>query len=95
MIETARLEQAVERVLSGKAEAVVFDRPMLQYYLKQHPDVDLELSQGAWQPQGYGFAIRDDRDLLRALDVALLEVEGSGEARRIEQKWLGADRDGS
>jgi polar amino acid transport system substrate-binding protein len=95
LVKTPNLEQAVERVIAGKADAVVFDRPMLQYYLKQHPDVGLQLSQGAWQPQGYGFAAKNDDALVRSLNVALLELEASGQTRSIANKWLGAEQDGS
>lgn len=95
LVQTQNLDQAVARVLAGDADAVVFDRPMLQYYLKQHPDAGLRLSQGAWQPQGYGFAVKNDDRLVRALDVALLESGASGQTRRITTKWLGAEQDGS
>lgn len=95
LVETTRLDQAVQRVVDRTADAVVFDRPTLQYYLKQHPDVDLELSQGAWKPQGYGFAVKRDPELLQSLNVALLEIESAGEIQSAAQKWLGAGGDGS
>jgi polar amino acid transport system substrate-binding protein len=93
LVRTGKLADAVARVEAGAADAVVFDRPMLQYYLQRHPETDLELSRGAWTPQGYGFAVNGDH-LVQALDVALLEVQESGQARKITERWLGAEREG-
>jgi len=94
LVETRDLPQAVQRVTAHKADAVVFDRPMLQYYLKQHPSSNLEISTKSYEPQGYGFAVRDDPALQHQLSVALLELAEQDQLGAIIDRWLGADASG-
>jgi polar amino acid transport system substrate-binding protein len=94
LVETRDLPQAVQRVTAHKADAVVFDRPMLQYYLKQHPSSNLEVSTKSYEPQGYGFAVRDDPALQHRLSVALLELAEQDQLGAIIDRWLGAGASG-
>ncbi len=89
LIETNTLLDAVALVNKGEARALVFDRPMLEYYLKQNPASPLDVSAGAWEPQGYGFALSADSELVRSLNVALLQLTEAGEVRDIVEDWLG------
>jgi polar amino acid transport system substrate-binding protein len=90
LVEAKDLQAAVQLVTHDKADAVVFDRPMLQYYLRQHPSVELRVSAKSYEPQGYGFAVRDDPALQHRLSVALLELAEQNQLRAIAQRWLGA-----
>jgi ABC-type amino acid transport substrate-binding protein len=89
LVETSDLPEAVSRVTAKKADAVVFDRPMLQYYLRQHPSLELQISTKSYEPQGYGFAVRDDPALQHQLSVALLELREKNELESIIGRWLG------
>lgn len=83
------LEGAIARVLGGRAEATVFDRPMLQYYLLQHPEAPLFLSEGSFEPQGYGFALRIGSPWQHPLNVALLELQENRALETLRKSWLG------
>lgn len=83
------LEEAVDLLRSDRADAVVYDKPVLQYWLREHPDVELVLSIQEYEPQGYGFAVPlDDGALRREIDVALLEMEEGGRLDEIRARWL-------
>jgi polar amino acid transport system substrate-binding protein len=82
-------EEGVERVATGAADAFVFDRPMLRYYLRKNPELELGVSEASYVTQGYGFAVAD-ADLQHTLDVALLHVTEDGVVKRVTTEWLGA-----
>ncbi len=82
------LDAAIALVRKGKAEALVFDEPILRYALEQRPDVDLEISAATYWPQAYGFALPRGAALRDALSVELLRLQESGELDAITNRWL-------
>ena len=81
---------AVEAVAEERAEAVVYDRPMLQYELRSTPREGLVISPSSYEPQGYGFAVNHENVQLESqLDVGLLELAESGVLDRVVDQWLG------
>lgn len=93
VLEVKSVNEAASRVLAGDADAVVHDRPMLLNYLKEHPDVDLQLAEASYEPQGYGFAVApSNASLQRRLNVALLQILEAGQGRTISARWLGDER---
>lgn len=85
------LAAAFQMVAAGRARALVFDRPMVTYYLSQHPELDLRVSPRRYEPQGYGFAVRPGAPGLgEQLNVALLESLEAGAIARVVGDWLGA-----
>lgn len=83
---TRDLAAAVAALQADDVDAVVFDRPILQYTLRQSPVEGLTLTEREYEPAGYGFIFALDAEgVSHAVDVALLEL---GERGRIEE--LGA-----
>jgi len=89
VVKSADLAEAVQRVADGEADAVVFDRPTLRYFLREHPQVDLVLSVFEYEPTGYGFAVALGSPLRHPMDVAVLRLQRTGELEELERKWLG------
>ncbi len=84
------LEEAINTVQAQEAAALVFDRPMLRYWLSEHPDSDLQISEANYQPQGYGFALQSSAAKFRNdLDVALLSLAAEGRVEALAEHWLG------
>jgi polar amino acid transport system substrate-binding protein len=83
------LSNAVRAAEEGRADAVVHDVPILKYYLSRHPESELKLAAAAYDPQGYGFAVAPERDIVQRLNVALLSAKEDGRIRRIVATWLG------
>lgn len=83
------LAGAVAQVEAGRADAVVFDRPAIRYYLSQNPQVELRLSDGSYLPQGYGLALEKGSPLRQPLDVEVLRLRESGFVEQLTDRWLG------
>jgi polar amino acid transport system substrate-binding protein len=90
-VAAADIAEAVDQLLAGETDAVVFDRPILRYALSQRPDTALALSPLSYRPQNYGFAVAFGSPLAPDLDVALLALQEAGGLEGIEERWLGAE----
>ncbi len=77
-IGASDLTSAVQLVLDDKAAAMVFDRPALEHYLSEHPDMKLEISSRKYRPQGYGFAVAKGAEVLHSMNVQLLQMQEDG-----------------
>jgi polar amino acid transport system substrate-binding protein len=72
------------------ADAVVFDRPQLQYFLRSHSPKGVALGDAFYEPQHYGFALPLRSELQHDLNVHLLQLREAGVIDRIARTWLGA-----
>ncbi|MGK7877400.1 MAG: transporter substrate-binding domain-containing protein [Xenococcaceae cyanobacterium] len=88
LIETETLEEAMDRLASGKVDGVVFDVPALRYYLRQYPEVSLRLAEFSFASEDYGFVLPLESPLLQKLNVKLLQLKQEGQIKAIEDKWL-------
>lgn len=89
VINIENIAQGYQMLKNKKVDAVVFDRPQLQYYLKEHPDENASVSGAEYQRQGYGFAFSLREKNMHEINVALLNLKESGTIERITRKWLG------
>jgi len=84
------VDDALARLDAGRVDAVVFDRPVLRWFLAEHPEMDVVLSDASYEPVGYGFAMPHERSKLRReLNVALLDLAENGVVDRVIGEWLG------
>jgi polar amino acid transport system substrate-binding protein len=82
------LSKAIELLATDRVEGVVFDRPALEYYLQQNPDLDLRLAEFVLATETYGFALPNDSSLTQTLNVSLLHLFQLHKLKEIEHKWL-------
>lgn len=82
------LKEAFKMLTERKVDAIVYDRPQIMYYLKENPDKDISMSNAEYMPQRYGFALRMGSNLLNKVNVALLELQESGDIDEIDKDWL-------
>ncbi|MCA8920977.1 MAG: transporter substrate-binding domain-containing protein [Planctomycetes bacterium] len=90
LLRFAKTDMACMAVIQEKADAVVFDRPYLEKYVRdQRPD-ELE---GIWEPftaEAIAAAFRKDSGLLRqAFDATIEELAASGELDALVAKHFG------
>lgn len=85
------LNEGYDFLRSEKVDAVVFDRPQMLYFLKQHKDSDVSISHYQYMRQGYGFAVPLNSSKLHDLDITMLRLQESGKIERIVTEWLGED----
>ncbi|MEQ8461817.1 MAG: transporter substrate-binding domain-containing protein [Sandaracinaceae bacterium] len=82
------LQEGIDRLVDERVDAVVYDRPVLQYHLRQNEDLGLALSAHEYDPQGYGFAFPLGSSLAHQVNVELLALEESGQLEAIKDEWL-------
>ncbi len=77
---------AYDDLALGRSQAVLMDWPIAVYY--SNPNPKLKFTGPAIEYMEYGIAVRkEDPQLLRQVNEALLAMIESGELRRIYEKW--------
>lgn len=89
VVESPELTDAVQALLDEKVDGVLFDRPMLLHHLRDHPDLDVSLSEGEWATRGYAFALPVGSERLHELNLQLLELAEAGQVSPLRLRWLG------
>lgn len=85
------LNDAMAKLTNRDVDAVVYDRPQLLYYLKNHKDEELYIAKAEYYKQGYGFAFPVDSDLIYNANRALLELAEDQEISTIVDYYLDKD----
>ncbi|MGE3438638.1 MAG: ABC transporter substrate-binding protein/permease [Blastocatellales bacterium] len=77
---------AYDDLAIGRLDAVLMDWPIAVYYAKPNPK--LKFTGPSIERMEYGIAVRkEDAELLKQVNEALLALTKSGELRRIYEKW--------
>jgi ABC-type amino acid transport substrate-binding protein len=72
-------------------DGIVIDEPVGRYYQKQDAK-SFEITGKAMSPEPVGIALRkEDQDLKKALEEALLEVKKVGTFKKISENWFGTE----
>lgn len=79
----------IQLLKDKKAEAIVFDRPQLMYYLKQFPEENLTISHSEYEKLGYGFAFPMNSPLVHSTNIYLLHDAEIDKSARTIKEWLG------
>jgi len=86
------LAAAVSALKAGQARAVVYDAPMMEYYLNQHADSTLQLVGPMFDRQNYGIGLQEGSPLRERLNRALLALNERGLLDDLRKKWFGAEQ---
>ena len=78
-----------EALQDGTIDALVYDRPILAWIIRQDGSSSVELTDVTFEPQSYAIALRNDSALRRPINVALLEAEESDWWKDIQFRYLG------
>lgn len=89
--EVYNLAEAMTKLKNKEVDAVVYDRPQLLYYMKNHKDEDVYIAKAEYFKQGYGFAFPYDSKLIYDANRVLLELAETQEITTIVHYYL--DRD--
>lgn len=88
--EFETLEALLDAFTRGRIEAVVFDGPILAYWLQNEGPDDARLIERFFRREGYGIAVPEGSGLREPLDRALLRARESGEYDQLKAEWFGA-----
>ncbi|MEM8857018.1 MAG: glycine betaine/L-proline ABC transporter substrate-binding protein ProX [Chloroflexota bacterium] len=84
-------DDAYQALVEGNVDAMVYDAPVLQYYVAQDQDEAVELIDEIFQTQHYGIAIAKNPELREEINLALLQLIESGDYGALQQKWFGEE----
>jgi len=68
----ATIQDAFKLLAEGAADAIVYDKPMLRYLVKKSYPNEYEVLSFTFEPQKYGFAIKDGKPELEDINRSLL-----------------------
>jgi len=87
------MQQGLELLEKGKADAGIFERIALRFYVHKHPQVDVILTPIKMTNGDYAFAVRKGSSLADRINQALFTQEEIGTINHIIYSVLGADVD--
>jgi len=73
----------------GKVQAIVFDAPVLKYYINELGTGDFDLKGNLFDRNNYGLALQQDSPLREQINCALLKLNESGFIDDLKKKWFG------
>jgi ABC-type amino acid transport substrate-binding protein len=82
---------AIAALNSGELKAVVYDAPVLRYYLSKKIGTRLRLVGPIFEKQSYGIGLQQDSPLRVPINRALLALNERGFMDELQKKWFGAN----
>lgn len=79
---------AAAALADGSVKGVVYDSPILRYYVAQNPAAGFSLVGDPFDLQDYGFALQLGSPLRKEINAALLKLQVSGWTDELEDKWF-------
>ncbi len=89
MFQFNTIDTAYKALRKGLISAVVFDAPVLQYYVKQDMTENFLLGNTIFQKQFYGMGFPKDSEFLETVNQALLYLQETNEYDLVYEKWFG------
>jgi polar amino acid transport system substrate-binding protein len=83
------IEEAILQLEAGRADAIVYDAPVLQYQATHAGNGTLAVVGDVFKPEYYGIAIPLGSPNRKAINETLTEMIGVGELTQIQQHWFG------
>jgi ABC-type amino acid transport substrate-binding protein len=83
------LDTAIDAAVAGRADAVVFDAPVIGYHIAHQPSISLRLAGPMFEHCDYGIALQRGSGLRKPINQALLRLTESSELAALNAKWFG------
>ncbi|MBD2667123.1 extracellular solute-binding protein, family 3 [Richelia sinica FACHB-800] len=87
--EFPKIEQAYEALQKKKADAVVFDAPVLLYYAANQGKGKVEVVGSIFREENYGIALPNNSPYRKPINSALLTLKENGIYQSLYEKWFG------
>ena len=83
------LDQLFGAFEQGDLDAVVFDGPILAYYVRNQGQGQAELLERIYRPENYGMAFPTGSNLREDVDQTMLRLREDGTYDQLLVKWFG------
>jgi polar amino acid transport system substrate-binding protein len=89
-VSFATTDEAFKALVDKRVDAFVFDAPVLQYYASHAGAGHVRAVGAVFHNEDYAFAFRNDSDLRKPVNAALLAMREDGSYDDLAGKWFGA-----
>ena len=87
--EYATIPDCLEALKKGDVQAVVYDAPILKYFVAKLGPEEFALVPGLLERNNYGFGLQQDSPLREQINQVLLNFNENGLADELKKKWFG------
>ena len=84
------IPECLDALKRGNVQAVVFDAPILKYYVNKLGPDEFTLVDGLFERNNYGFGLQQDSPLRERINQVLLNLSETGLTNELKTKWFGA-----
>ena len=88
LVEFTKLDDAIDALKDNKVKAVVYDEPVMMYYLAMHDSKELHLVGHLFDKQKYGFGLQLSSKLRQQLNSALLTVTETDFLEQLDKRYF-------
>lgn len=92
VLEVAKIEQAYEALETEKADAVVFDAPVLLFYAANQGQGKVEVVGSVFREENYGIVLPNNSPYRKPINNALLKLRENGTYQSLYDKWFGVKK---
>jgi polar amino acid transport system substrate-binding protein len=89
--EFEKIDDAYEALLDDKADAIVFDSPVLLYYASHDGKGKVQVVGGIFRKESYGIVVLPNSPYRKPIDTALLGLKEDGTYQDLYDKWFKSD----
>ena len=88
-IETTTVQEAYALLEAGDVQAVVYDAPVLRYYVATASSSEFRVAGPIFNREDYGIALPEDSPHLEDINRAVLAIREDGTYAEVYAKWFG------
>lgn len=83
------IQLAFTDLINGGVDAVVTDSSVVLYFIKQHPNLDVQYITGNFSKEYYGIAVKQGNTALQSkINASLQKLIANGQYNEIYKKWF-------
>ena len=83
------IDKMVDAIENNTVNAIVADAPVLEYYLFNHQQAQLEIVGNLFKPDKYGFGLSPNNNLKKEITLEILKAQESGFLKKLKSKYFG------
>ncbi|WNC70324.1 transporter substrate-binding domain-containing protein [Thalassotalea nanhaiensis] len=91
IVTFADVKGGLQAITEGKVDAMVYDAPLLQYFVETEFKGEIEISPATFERQDYGFALTQGSELREPLNRVLIRIVRNDSWREKLEKYLGTN----
>ncbi|WP_306557892.1 transporter substrate-binding domain-containing protein [Nostoc sp. 'Peltigera malacea cyanobiont' DB3992] len=92
VLEVTKIEQAYNALQTKKADAVVFDAPVLLFYAANEGKGKVQIVGSILREESYGIILPNNSPYRKPINQALLSLKENGTYQSLYDKWFDAEK---